>query len=85
MKINFTILGKAIWLTIKPFLIGIGLACIVAPIIFAIGYYAGNFAPLAFLMLAFMIWSTGGIMSRYETLMRENKEDQEKMIDILKR
>lgn len=85
VKINYGILGKAIFQVLKPILFVLSVVLVVFAAIFGFMIIFGELAPFA--LFATSILSIFGILikSNYDDLMRTHRRNQQDLVDILKK
>jgi CBS domain containing-hemolysin-like protein len=85
VKINYGILGKAIFRVLKPILFGLSVGLVALAAILGFVVIFGELAPVA--VFATSILSIFGMLikNNYDDLMRTHRRNQQDLVDILKK
>lgn len=84
-KINFKLLGKAIWETMKYPLLTLGLGFLMCLYVILLVYLFGSGGVVLLIPTALLVFAGFAIQSKYQKLMKQYRKEQDQLVDILKR
>jgi hypothetical protein len=85
VKINYGILGKAIFQVLKPILFGLSVGLVALAAILGFVIIFGELAPVASLAMSFLGILGMLIKNNYDDLMKTHRQTQQDLLDILKK
>lgn len=85
VKINYGILGKAIFQVLKPILFGLSVGLVALAAILGFVIIFGELAPVALLAMSLLGVLGMLIKNNYDDLMKTHRQTQQDLVDILKK